>query len=123
MKIRVAIIVLVIIVATSVYRSSTEPFPYNPYEALLIASYPIFMEFSLYVLPIKGIIRLVAVWLFAIVLPPAWAGLGIILLFPEPQKIFASYDVLLPFLWIFVVMIFYVYSIALLILETIQARV
>lgn len=123
MKIRVAIIVLVIIVATSVYRSSTEPFPYNLYEALLIASYPIFMEFSLYVLPIKGIIRLVAVWLFAIVLPPAWAGLGIILLFPEPQKIFASYDVLLPFLWIFVVMIFYVYSIALLILETIQARV
>lgn len=90
MKIRVAIIVLVIIVATSVYRSSTEPFPYNPYEALLIASYPIFMEFSLYVLPIKGIIRLVAVWLFAIVLPPAWAGLGIILLFPETQKIFAS---------------------------------
>jgi hypothetical protein len=121
-KIRAVVIVPILIIATIFYHSIIAPFPYNLYTALLVASYPLFMETSLYALPIKGVARLITVWLAAIAFPPVWAAFGIILLFPEPQKIFASSDVLLPFLWILITIVFYTYSVILVILETIRAR-
>jgi hypothetical protein len=101
--------------------SSDNPFPYNLYPPLIIISYSIFMEIITFILPRKRTIRLIGIWLLAIILPPVWTANGIIVLYGKKPPM-ASYDVLLPMLWILITLAIYIYSISVSLMETFQRK-
>jgi hypothetical protein len=81
------------------FIGSGTPFPFNFYPALIIIIYSILMELITLILPRQRTIRLIVIWLFSIIPPPVITANGIILLYGEKPQI-ASYDVLLPMMWV-----------------------
>jgi hypothetical protein len=79
------------------------------------------MESIRYMLAHKAKIRLIIIWLFAIMVPPVWNANWMILLYGEKPPI-VSYDVSLPATWMFITIILYIYSISVSLIETFEIR-
>jgi hypothetical protein len=101
--------------------NSANLFPYNLYPSLIIIFYAILMESIRYMLAHKAKIRLIIIWLFAIIVPPVWNANWMILLYGEKPPI-VSYDVALPATWMFITIILYIYSISVSLIETFEIR-
>ena len=114
----VSLIFLLLIAA--LFSIGSNPFPYNLYPTFLIISYAIFVEIILQVLPSQGVIRIMGLWFIVLIPPPVWTAQGIILLYPKPP--IASYDVLLPMLWILITILLYIYSIAVSLMQIFHSK-
>ena len=60
-------------------------------------------------------------WFIAIIPSPVWTAQGIILFYSQKPPI-ASYDVLLPMLWLLITTLLYIYSIAVSLMEAFQSK-
>jgi hypothetical protein len=101
--------------------NSANPFPYNLYPSLIIIFYSILMEAIRYVLTPQVKIRIMIIWLFAIIVPPVWNANWMILLYGEKPPI-VSYDVALSATWMFMTILLYIYSISVSLIETFGTR-
>jgi hypothetical protein len=101
--------------------NSANPFPYNLYPSLIIIFYSILMEAIRYVLTPQVKIRMMIIWLFAIIVPPVWNANWMILLYGEKPPI-VSYDVALSATWMFMTILLYTYSISVSLIETFGTR-
>jgi hypothetical protein len=101
--------------------NSAHPFPYNLYPSLIIIFYSILMEAIRYVLTPQVKIRMMIIWLFAIIAPPVWNANWMILLYGEKPPI-VSYDVALSATWMFMTILLYIYSISVSLIETFGTR-
>jgi hypothetical protein len=101
--------------------NSAHPFPYNLYPSLIIIFYSILMEAIRYVLTPQVKIRMMIIWLFAIIVPPVWNANWMILLYGEKPPI-VSYDVALSATWMFMTILLYIYSISVSLIETFGTR-
>ncbi len=120
MRIRVALIALLVSVAISFYAKSIAPAPYNLYESLPIAGYGLLFWGVIHFLPRTP--KMIAAWIVGAILPYVWAVLvyGLLLsAYADAPRPYASWDVRLTFVWVFYVVVLYMYSLAVAINETV----
>ena len=107
-------LILMLLIAITNWGNSLYPYPYNVYSALIVIIYPVAMEILLLLIP-RSKFRLPSIFLFALT-APIWEGYLMSWWFSGSPPI-TSYDVLLPFLWIFNSSLLLIYAFSVLAIE------